>query len=243
MLSVGLLGLVRPSHAQPGSALTSPEGVAWSTLTPAQKNALRPLEHDWNSIDASRKAKWLEIAGRFPKMPPAEQARIQDRMNAWTRMSPHERGEARLNYKEAQQVSPQERAQRWEQYNALPADKRRQLADRAAPARRKEPPANSVNGAAQTKSSIVPNTSYAARPRAIAPTMAQAQPGASTNLITKRPTPPAHQQPGLPKIAATPGFVDQATLLPKRGPQGAGARAATAAAPTPAPPPAPPSRP
>ncbi len=33
------------------------------------------------------------------------------------------------------------------------------------------------------------------------------------------------------KIAATPGFVDQATLLPKRGPQGAATRAAAASVP------------
>ncbi|TXC65911.1 hypothetical protein FSC37_07780 [Piscinibacter aquaticus] len=51
----------------------------------------------------------------------------------------------------------------------------------------------------------------------------QAAPGATTSLISKRPTPPAHQQPGLPKIAASPGFVDKQTLLPQRGAQGAAA--------------------
>jgi hypothetical protein len=34
-----------------------------------------------------------------------------------------------------------------------------------------------------------------------------------------------HQQAGLPKVAAMPGFVDSATLLPTRGAQGAAARA------------------
>jgi hypothetical protein len=33
-----------------------------------------------------------------------------------------------------------------------------------------------------------------------------------------------HQQVGLPKVAATPGFVDAETLLPQRGAQGAAAR-------------------
>jgi hypothetical protein len=33
----------------------------------------------------------------------------------------------------------------------------------------------------------------------------------------------------MPKIAATPGFVDPATLLPKRGPQGAAAQRAASA--------------
>jgi hypothetical protein len=46
--------------------------------------------------------------------------------------------------------------------------------------------------------------------------------------MTARAAPPAHHQTGMPKIAATPGFVDPATLLPKRGPQGAAVRSAAA---------------
>ena len=53
----------------------------------------------------------------------------------------------------------------------------------------------------------------------------------TASVITKRPVPPAHQQTGLPKIAATPEFVDKATLLPQRGPQGAATRSAAASEP------------
>jgi hypothetical protein len=53
--------------------------------------------------------------------------------------------------------------------------------------------------------------------------------------MNQTPLPPASIQHGLPKIAATPGFVDPATLLPRRGPQGAAvarnAQAASAAQP------------
>jgi hypothetical protein len=52
----------------------------------------------------------------------------------------------------------------------------------------------------------------------------QAPTGATTSLVTRQPAPPAHQQTGLPKIAATPTFVDRTTLLPQRGPQGAAMR-------------------
>lgn len=69
----------------------------------------------------------------------------------------------------------------------------------------------------------MPNPGYAAPARPVAPTMVQATPGATTTLVTRPPAPPPHQQTGLPKIAATPGFVDSKTLLPKRGPQGAAA--------------------
>jgi hypothetical protein len=76
----------------------------------------------------------------------------------------------------------------------------------------------------------VPNPAFAAPPKVIAPSVVQARPGATTTLITKRPTPPSHQQAGLPKIAATPEFVNKATLLPQRGPQGAATRSAAAPA-------------
>ena len=49
----------------------------------------------------------------------------------------------------------------------------------------------------------------------------QAKPGATTTPLSARPSPPLHQQAGLPKVAATPGFVDSKTLLPQRGAQGA----------------------
>lgn len=226
--------LLPPSlaSAQPASTRTATPvpDASWNALTPAQKNALRPLEREWGSIDPERRSKWLDIAQRFPSMPPAEQARIQNRMAEWAKMSPRERGQARMNYREAQQVPPQERKDRWEAYQALPPDQREAL----AATRKQKPPAQSPNPEG-VKSNLVPNPSYAPRPKPVTPTVAQAQPGATTNLITKRPSPPPHQPAGLPKIAVTPGFVDQSTLLPKRGPQGAAPRSATAAASQPAP--------
>ena len=65
------------------------------------------------------------------------------------------------------------------------------------------------------------------RPRPVAPSTVQAKPGATTRSIAQPVTPPLHQQPGMPKIAATPGFVDSNTLLPQRGPQAAAAEPAT----------------
>ena len=65
--------------------------------------------------------------------------------------------------------------------------------------------------------------------------MQQARPGATTTPMTTRAAPPLHQQAGLPKIAATPTFVNPATLLPKRGPQGAAVRSVAAHEPQPKP--------
>lgn len=224
-----------PPPAKPGVE----EGVRWSELKPAQRAALKPLEHDWSGIDAARKQKWIEMSGRFQKMSPDEQARLQARMNEWTKLSPQQRGTARLNFQEAKQLPAQDRQARWDAYQALPPEKRLELAERAKPptdAARKNAAAVPHNGdtkpgrdAPQAKSNIVPNPAFAAPPKPVAPTVLRAGPGATTTLISKRPAPPSHQQTGLPKIAATPEFVNKSTLLPQRGPQAAATRSAATA--------------
>jgi len=216
-------GAVQPAQAQNGRpAQTAQGGPAWSSLTPAQRSSLAPLERDWANIDPQRKQKWLEISARMPKMPPEERERMQARMHEWAGMSAQERGQARLRYQEARQLSPQERQQRWEAYQALPPEQRRQFAEQATPATARPAP----HAVPSTKSNLVPDPAEVGKPRAVGPTVIQAKPGATTTLITRRPTPPAHQQTGLPKIAATPDFVDRTTLLPRKGPQGAAARTA-----------------
>lgn len=216
----------------PAARAAAESGPRWQDLSPAQRSALKPLERNWSTTDSSSKQKWLEIAARYPSLPPAEQQRISNRMNEWVKLSPAERGQARLNFQAARQLTPEERQARWQAYQALPPEQRVKLAERAAPgtnpsaARGNEvqrKPAAPVRDGVQTKSNIVPNPAYAAPPRAVAPTVVQAGPGATTSLMSKRPAPPTHQQPGLPKIAASPGFVDKQTLLPQRGPQGAAA--------------------
>ncbi|MBS0446300.1 MAG: DUF3106 domain-containing protein [Proteobacteria bacterium] len=195
-------------------------GIRWKDLSPSQRTALAPLEHEWSGIDAQRKQKWVELSGPIGRMSSEERGRIQARMADWARMTPAERGRTRLNFEEAKQVPSQDRQARWAAYQALDPEQKRALAARAAApaadARRTEP-------RPETKSNIVPNPAYAAPPRPIGPTVLQAQPGATTTLISRRPAPPPHQQTGMPKIAATPGFVNKSTLLPQRGPQGAAA--------------------
>lgn len=227
LLALSMTGF-GPAHAQ-GNAGSRPVAVAesgprWHELTPAQRSALGPLERSWSGIDASRKQKWLEVANRYPTMPQAERDRITARMSEWVKLSPAERGQARLNFQNARQITPQERQERWQAYQSLSPEERDRLAARAAPAggtanRRNGTPAS--RDGVQNKSNIVPNPTLAASRKPVAPSVVQAAPGATTTLISKRPAPPTHQQPGLPKIAATPNFVDKQTLLPQRGAQGA----------------------
>ncbi len=207
-------------------------GPSWQALSPQQRAALAPLQNDWASIDAPRKAKWLDIAARYSKLPPSEQQRLQARMSEWSHMTPSQRARARLNYQEVKQLPQQERQDRWEAYQQLPENQRKALANRSsAGAQAKAPkPGNKPPPEPGVKRNIVPNPSHSASPtRPVAPTVVQSSPGATTTLVTRQPAPPTHQQAGMPKITATPGFVDRNTLLPKRGPQGAGVRPAGSA--------------
>jgi Protein of unknown function (DUF3106) len=204
----------------------------WASLSVAQKQALSPLQSDWASIDANRKHKWLAVAARFPGLPADERLRVQQRMTEWTRLTPAERDKARLQFKEARQVPPDERQAKWQAYQALPEAERRLLAERAQPAptagaaaaTAKPMPAAS-DGAAKRNLVQAPSADQV---KPVAPLLVQAKPGATTSNISTLPPRPSHSQTGLPKIAATPGYVDTSTLLPKRGAQGAAAANAAA---------------
>lgn len=226
------------AHVPAVSVMESSANPNWTNLTPQQQAVLRPLAAQWSSLEPSSKDKWINVASRYPQLTPQEQARVQDRMTQWAKLPPKARGEARLRFQQTRQVSAQERQEKWQAYQALPPDDRKALAQKA---RRKQKPiflADDVPGPREQgqvfsgrtpvakiqekKTNVVPSTlSSAPRQTATTPTLVKAGRGATTTLINDRPIPPQHQQTGLPKIAATKGFVDPQTLLPKKGPQGA----------------------
>lgn len=227
----------RPAGAAPAAAPRE-DGVRWQALTPAQREALAPLERDWPGIDAPRKQKWIALAGRFKTLSPEERARINERMVEWAKLTPAERGQARLRFEEARQLPVPDRSERWRAYQALPPEQRQQLAARAAsaasaPREAASKPAKVGRDSKEAKFNVVPNPALSQAPRPVAPTMIQAAPGATTTVITRRPAPPAHQQSGMPKIATTPEFVNRSTLLPRRGPQAAAVTSASMPRPAP----------
>ena len=230
-LTAALLCLALSSIVVAAQPASSP---AWAGLTAVQKQALSPLEREWGSLDSHQQSKWLVLAAGFSSMPVAERTRLHTRMAEWTSLTPVERSRARLQFQDARQVPANERQAKWEAYQALSEDERRALAQKAKPAAR---PASApsrtaaVKPAASAGKQNVVQTTAAPRSRAVSPTSQQVRPGATTTTITTRTPPPTHNQAGLPKIAATSGFVDPSTLLPKRGPQGAAVRAAAASEP------------
>jgi hypothetical protein len=216
------LGHLLTALALAAGALPAQAQVEWSGLTPQQRAVLAPLERDWSRVTPAQQQKWVEVANRYRALPPDEQARVQQRMSDWSRLSPQDRARARLNYQEARQVGRDERQQQWEAYRALPPEQRRALAESAqtgSPAAPRRRPGDRDSA----KSNLV-RTPDVPPARPVGPTVVQRGAGATTNLVSRPAAPPLHQQAGLPKVAATPGFVDGTTLLPQRGAQGAAAR-------------------
>jgi hypothetical protein len=231
---------VPASSAHPAG--TSPRDVGgprWNELTPAQRQVLAPLANEWNSIDDRSKERWLGVAGRFHKLPPEEQQRATQRMAEWSRMTPQERTQARLNFQESRTVPKAERQARWEQYQALSEEQKRELARRAAaPA-----PANGASSGTgttarhrhstpvevvQPKTNVVSPIKESRTPIEPGSVSVEVRPGATTTLLNRRATPPAHQREGQPKIAAGPNVVDHTTLLPKHAAPAAGSGPAPA---------------
>jgi len=91
----------------------------WSDLKAAEQRVLSPLQEDWDRLDAARKRKWIAVARKYPSMKPDEQARVQERMQAWAALTPEQRRAARENFRRHAQLPAEQRetiAQRWEEY-------------------------------------------------------------------------------------------------------------------------------
>ena len=225
----------------PSLAKADTGGPRWSELSPAHRKVLAPLATDWDGLDARSKERWLDVAARFHKMPIVEQQRANQRMGEWAHMTVAQRTQARMNFQETRSLSKEEREARWQAYQALPEEKKRELAAKrvaaATPAsaaasvpqaHRRAPPALDI---VQPKNNVVSPAAPVRTAAGSAPVGAPQRPGVTTTLLTHRAAPPAHQHDGAPKIAAGPNSVDRTTLLPKRTTVAAASTAASAPAP------------
>ncbi len=108
------------------------EKPLWKELSRAQQIALEPLQGEWDNMEGVRKQKWLEIANRYSSMKADGQARVQERMRAWIKLTPEERRLARENYTMSKKLDKNQKSAQWEQYQQLPEEEKRKLAADAA---------------------------------------------------------------------------------------------------------------
>lgn len=113
------------------AAAPAKKDPSWSELTPQQQQILKPLAGEWDSLDSTRRTKWLGIAKRYPAMTPTGQKRVQNRMAAWVKLTPDERRKAREQYRKIGSLPPEKRdtvSQQWQEYQKLPEDVKKRLA-------------------------------------------------------------------------------------------------------------------
>ncbi|MCK9687201.1 DUF3106 domain-containing protein [Scleromatobacter humisilvae] len=222
--------------ATTAAAKVEPGGPAWADLSPAHRKVLAPLANDWNGLDARSKERWIDVAGRYPKMKPDEQQRANQRMGEWAHMTVAQRTQARMNFQEASSLSKEEREARWKAYQALPEEKKQELAAKRVASRASAASSASVvaahHHAAAPLDTVQPKNNVIGAPvrtaAGSAPAATGRPVGVTTTLLTRHATPPAHQHDGAPKIAVGPNAVDRTTLLPKHTKVAAAGSAASA---------------
>ena len=207
MLALPLHGFAQP--AKPGApastvlpATTAVKPAAskpfWSELTPLQQQALKPLAVSWNTISEAQKRKWLEVSKNYFTLSPADQTTLHSRMNDWVALSSQQRAEARLNFATTRELStqltPDEKRAKWQTYQALSPEEKRQLAAQAAPK-----PA----GAALAVKPVAPQKLTVVIPQGVKPV---AKPASRNTVNTLDPVNPAStpQQPSQ-NVLAAPG--------------------------------------
>lgn len=126
ILSVAIL------FAAAGAEAAAPpkKAPAWAELNAEQQRILAPLARDWDQLDNARKRKWVGVAGRYPTMSQTEQARVQRRMEAWAKLTPEQRRQARESYRNISKLPPEKKQdlkQQWAEYQSLAPEERRKL--------------------------------------------------------------------------------------------------------------------
>ncbi len=117
-----------PEPASPQRSIGYRTSSDFNALSEGERRVLAPLAGEWDSIEASRRAKWLEIAKRYPTMKPEDQRKAQERMREWAGMTPEQRRIARDSYAHALSLPPEKRAELLQKYQSLPEEKKQQLA-------------------------------------------------------------------------------------------------------------------
>ena len=192
VVSVAPAPAVTKANAEAKPVSDKSQSLPWAALTVAQQTALRPLAANWPAISAGQKRKWLELSRGYPGMSPSEQAKMHSRMTDWVALSAQDRAQARLNFAQARQLTPEDKKAKWQAYQALSPEERERLAKDAAPKR----------------------TSVAAAVKPVPAHKLTTVPTSRNHLQASNALDGKHAS--TPKIAAAPHQVDSNTLLPQQ---------------------------
>lgn len=125
-LVMGDVGVIKTNVSDTSDA----SQVTWAQLTADQKKVLAPLGAEWDTLRPWQREKMLDIARDYPKMDAKKQARVKERLNTWSRMTPYERENARIRYQQFHSLSAEKKDElrkKWAEHQKLPEAEREKL--------------------------------------------------------------------------------------------------------------------
>lgn len=117
-----------PKAGAKAHAVSKPETLEWSRLTTPQQQALKPLDSSWSSLSEVQKKKWITLSHNYATLSPTNQQKLHQRMADWASLTPKQRSLARLNFSQTQQVTSEDKAERWEIYQTFTPEQKKALA-------------------------------------------------------------------------------------------------------------------
>lgn len=70
----------------------------WTALTPAQQEALSPLQQEWGKMTEKNQHYFLRLARRYPALSADKKKRMHDRLVYWSKLTPAQRERIRREY-------------------------------------------------------------------------------------------------------------------------------------------------
>jgi hypothetical protein len=172
----------------------------WSELSSAQQEVLKPFEPQWNALPLEEKRAWRNLAVRFPRMQPAEQAKARERIGEWAGLTPEQRRLARQNYRLAKQIPAEARKAQWESYQTLTAEQQEVLRTAGSTSNTAARHAGSRTALAKQANQPIIKTAERISPKPLGPKYKDNP--VNRPVVQKPLTPPAVE------IAPTPSPVD-----------------------------------
>ena len=115
------------SPTPPTAPQTGQPSSSWQRLSASEKRALAPLASRWSELSEIQKGKWITISHNFDQLSAAEKSMMHARMTEWVNLSPIQRNQARLNFNTLQNLPKDEKKAKWDEYQSLTAEQKRQL--------------------------------------------------------------------------------------------------------------------
>jgi hypothetical protein len=130
---MGHSDLVVPAANPSTFANSTPPSLAWQRLSKRQKQALAPLASSWDTLTPVQQQKWLKLSRGFLRLSDEEQITLHARMSDWAALSPKQRNQARFHFNSTQKLPIDDKLAKWEVYQQLSDDDKRQLSSGPKP--------------------------------------------------------------------------------------------------------------